>query len=550
MAPMKTRTTDRRDFLRTAALGVAALAGSGPWARAGRPAADGPAADLPNFIVILADDLGYADLGVTGSTKNRTPNLDRMAAEGTRFTSFCSTSGVCTPSRSSLMTGCYPRRVSLHEDERGEWVLFPVSRKGLSPSEITVATLLKRKGYATQAVGKWHLGDQPPFLPRRHGFDGYFGIPYSNDMGASAGSPNPPLPLMRDDDVVEAPVDQDTLTERYTREAVRFIAEHKDRPFFLFLSHFSPHTPLHAGARFRGRSANGKYGDAVEELDGSVGEVLAALEAQGLERRTLVIFVSDNGGVRKENNGPLNGTKGSTFEGGHRVPFIARWPGRIPRGKVCRELATMMDILPTFAALAGLEPPRDRAIDGKDITMLLERPETSRTRYGVFYYYFMGQLQAVRSGRWKLHLPLKAKRHGWHRPTYEEKGMLIDLEADVGETANLMAENPDVVARLTALAEEAREDLGDEGRDGKNQRPAGWVDGAQPLRPRRRKERIDGPPEDADDGSSRFPEVRGSGRTEAGLSGLIPLGTGSEDPGRRMQRRRPPPGLTGHKMGG
>ena len=397
----------RREFLRTAALGAAALASPGLRAGGGPESARGPAPRLPNFIFILADDLGYQDLGCTGSTKNRTPNLDRMAAEGTRFTSFCSTSGVCTPSRSSLMTGCYPRRVGMHEDEKGEWVLFPVSRKGLNPDEITVARLLKAKGYATHCVGKWHLGDQAPFLPLRHGFDGYFGIPYSNDMGASAGSPYPPLPLLRNDEVIEAPVDQDALTERYTQEAVRFIGENGNRPFFLFLSHFVPHTPLHSGARFRGKSANGKYGDAVEEMDGSTGEVLAALKANGLDDRTLVIFASDNGGVRKENNGPLNGTKGGTLEGGHRVPFIARWPGRVPEGKVCRELATMMDILPTFAALAGLEPPRDRAIDGKDIITLIERPESARTPYDAFYYYFMGQLQAVRAGRWKLHLPLK-----------------------------------------------------------------------------------------------------------------------------------------------
>ena len=478
---MTASKSSRREFLRTAALGAAALAAPGLRARTGRGAADGPPAGLPNFIVILADDLGYRDLGCYGSTKNKTPNLDRMAAEGTRFTSFCSTSGVCTPSRSSLMTGCYPRRVSLHEDDKGEWVLFPVSPKGLNPAEITVAGLLKAKGYATHAVGKWHLGDQPPFLPRRHGFDGYFGIPYSNDMGASAGSPNPPLPLMRNDEVVEAPVDQDTLTERYTQEAVRFIAEHKDRPFFLFLSHFVPHTPLHSGARFRGRSANGKYGDAVEELDGSTAEVLAALKAHGLEGKTLVVFASDNGGVRPENNGPLNGTKGSTLEGGHRVPFLARWPGRVPAGKVCPELATMMDILPTFAALAGLEAPRDRVIDGRDITALLERPESAKSPTGVFYYYFMGQLQAVRSGRWKLHLPLKEKRHGWHLAPYEEKGMLFDLEANPGERANLLAEHPDVASRLAMLADRAREDIGDGDRQGRNQRPAGWVEQARPL---------------------------------------------------------------------
>ncbi len=472
---------NRREFLKSLGFGAAVLAA--PVLRAGRRGAPAPRPDpgLPNFVFILADDLGYADLGVYGSTKNRTPNLDRLAAEGTRFTSFCSTSGVCTPSRSSLMTGCYPRRVGLHEDDKGEWVLFPVSRKGLNPSEITVAALLKKKGYDTHAIGKWHLGDQPPFLPRRHGFDGYFGIPYSNDMGASAGSPYPPLPLMRDDEVIEAPVDQDTLTERYSKEAVRFIAEHKDRPFFLFLSHFVPHTPLHSGARFRGRSVNGKYGDAVEELDGSSGEILAALKAHGLEGKTLVMFTSDNGGVRPENNGPLNGTKGGTLEGGHRVPFLARWPGRVPAGKVCHELATMMDILPTFAALAGLESPRDRVIDGRDITALLERPESAKSPTGVFYYYFMGQLQAVRSGRWKLHLPLKEKRHGWHLAPYEEKGMLFDLEADAGERADVIGEHPDVVARLTALAEAARKDLGDDDRTGRNQRPAGWVETARPL---------------------------------------------------------------------
>jgi len=489
----------RRDFIRNIGAGAAGLGLASPGAILGDAALaaprSAPEAGLPNFVFILADDLGYADLGCYGSTVNRTPNLDRLAAEGTRFTGFCSSSGVCTPSRSSLMTGCYPRRVSMHEDEKGEWVLFPVARKGLNPNEITVAALLKRRGYTTQAIGKWHLGDQLPFLPRRHGFDGYFGIPYSNDMGgplgpvapalrasgASPGSPYPPLPLMRDDEVIEAPVDQDTLTERYTREAIRFIAEHKDQPFFLFLSHLMPHTPLHSGERFRGKSANGKYGDAVEEIDGSTGEILAALEASGLDGKTLVVFTSDNGGVRPVNNGPLNGTKGSTLEGGHRVPFIVRRPGRIPAGKVCPELATMMDVLPTFAALAGLEPPRDRVIDGKNIVPLLENPESAKTPYDVFFYYFTGQLQAVRSGRWKLHLPLAQKRHGWHREPYEEKGMLFDLGADVAESVNLIDKHPDVVARLTALADAAREDIGDGDRDGRNQRPSGWVETARPL---------------------------------------------------------------------
>jgi len=476
------KKNNRRDFLKALGLGAAALTVPRFGAGAASARRDRPESGLPNFVFILADDLGYQDIGCYGSAKNRTPWLDRMAAEGTRLTSFCTTSGVCTPSRASLMTGCYPRRVSMHEDKAGDWVLFPVSRKGLNPSEITVAKLLKTKGYGTFYIGKWHLGDQPPFLPRRHGFDSYFGIPYSNDMGAEQRPQNPPLPLVRDNAVLEAPVDQDTLTERYTREAVRLIGENKDRPFFLFLSHLMPHTPLHSGARFRGKSANGKYGDAIEELDWSTGEILAALKAQGLDEKTLVIFTSDNGGVRKDNNGPLSGTKGSTLEGGMRVPFIARRPGRVPAGKECRELATMMDILPTFAALAGLEPPKDRVIDGKNISPLLEKPETAKTPYEAFYYYFMGQLQAVRAGKWKLHLPLQRKEHGWHLQPYEEKGKLYDLEADLGESIDLMDKYPDVVAKLSALADAARQDIGDGIRNGKNQRPAGWVDKAQPLR--------------------------------------------------------------------
>ena len=471
----------RREFLRALGIGAATLAagpsdaGAGPLH--GRPAGRA----LPNFVFILADDLGYQDLGCYGSTRNRTPCIDRLAAEGVRFTSFYATSGVCTPSRASLMTGCYPRRVSMHTDEAGEWVLFPVSRKGLNPTEVTVSKLLKTSGYSTYCVGKWHLGDQLAFLPRRHGFDHYFGIPYSNDMGAEQRRGNPPLPLLVDDEVIGAPVDQDTLTERYTREAVRIVAESKNRPFFLLLSHFVPHTPLHSGASFRGKSANGQYGDAVEELDASTGEMLAALERHGLDENTLVVFASDNGGVRRENNGPLTGTKGSTMEGGMRVPFIARRPGFVPAGTTCGELASMMDILPTFAALAGIHAPGGRVIDGRNIVSLLQEPHRARTPYDAFYYYFMGQLQAVRAGKWKLHLPLTKKRHGWHQPTYEERGQLYDLDTDESERHDLFDTHPDVVSRLTALAEAARRDIGNEDRDGRNQRAAGWVERAEPL---------------------------------------------------------------------
>jgi len=475
----------RREFTRTLSLAAASLAvpelrpGAGPRP----PRCGGP--KTPNFVLIVADDLGFGDIGCYGSKIHRTPNLDRLAAQGVRLTSFYSTSGVCTPSRASLMTGCYPRRVSMHEDEAGDWVLFPVSRKGLHPGETTIAELLKSRGYATACIGKWHLGDQPPFLPTRQGFDEYFGLPYSNDMGAGERPQNPPLPLMRNEGVIEAPVDQSTLTGRYTSEAVRFISEHRDQPFFLYLTHTLPHTPLYPGERFRGKSAAGKYGDAIEEIDGSTGEVIDILKRLGLDGRTLVVFTSDNGGVRPANNAPLAGTKGGTAEGSMRVPCIVRWPGRFPGGQESRALATMMDLLPTFAHLAGTAPPSDRIIDGKDIRTLLERPEVSQTPYDVFYYYYMGQLQAVRSGRWKLHLPLEEKRHGWHRPPINEPGRLYDLVSDPAESTDMIQEHPNVVARLLALAERAREDIGDGDSSGKNQRPAGWVEKARPLLPAR-----------------------------------------------------------------
>ncbi len=463
----------RRDFVRTIGLAAAALSSPARCGEAG--------AGSPNIVLILADDLGYGDLGAYGAA-HQTPHLDRLAAEGVRMTGCYAASGVCTPSRAGLMTGCYPRRVGLEEDEDGEWVLFPVARKGLNPDETTIAEVLKGRGYATACIGKWHLGDQPDFLPTRHGFDSFFGLPYSNDMGVADDRPqNPPLPLLRNEEVVESPAEQSTLTERYTAEAVRFIAAQRARPFFLYLAHTLPHTPLHPGARFRGRSAAGLYGDAIEEIDASSGQILAALRTHGLERRTLVLFTSDNGGVRPANNAPLSGTKGGTTEGGMRVPCLVRWPGRIPPGKTCRALATTMDLLPTFARLAGTAPPANRIIDGRDILALWERPEDAATPHEAFYYYFMSQLQAVRSGPWKLHLPLKEKRHGWHRPPFEEPGRLYDLDADPAESTDVLRGHPDVAARLSALAERARTDLGDGPAPGRNCRPAGWVETARPL---------------------------------------------------------------------
>ncbi len=436
----------------------------------------------PNFIIIFCDDLGYGDIGCFGSTKHRTPNIDRMAAEGMRFTSFYSTCGVCTPSRSSLMTGCYPRRVNMHQSDRGEWVLFPVATRGLNPREITIAEVLKTQGYATACIGKWHLGDQPPFLPTRQGFDSYYGIPYSNDMGSRQRSINPPLPLVQNETVIEAPVDQNTITRRYTEEAVKFITANKDKPFFLYLPHTMPHNPVHSSEAFRGKSANSGYGDCVEEIDWSTGRILSALDRLGIDEDTLVVFTSDNGAASRwgGSNLPLSGFKGSTMEGGMRVPCVVRWPGQIPAARTCDEVVATIDLLPTFAKLAGAEVPSDRIIDGRDISALGAAEPGAKSPHEAFYYYFKEQLQAVRSGKWKLHLGRTVKRRG----SSEQRQLpakLYDLESDIGEKTDVAAEHPEVIERLSALAEKARADLGDRDRPGSGQRPPGHVEKAAPL---------------------------------------------------------------------
>ena len=436
-----------------------------------------PTTRNPNFILIYADDLGYGDLGCFGSKKNRTPHLDRMAEQGMKLTSFYVTSGVCSPSRSSLMTGCYPRRVSMHQDAGGRWVLFPKSRKGLHPDEITVAEVLKGRGYATACIGKWHLGDQLTFLPTRQGFDSYFGIPYSNDMARKG----IPLPLMRGEKVIEAPVDQSTLTKRYTEEAIEFIKANHDRPFFLYLPHTMVHLPLHASAAFKGKSNNGRYGDAVEELDWSTGEILKTLAALGIDEHTLVIFTSDNGSNRRNggSNAPLRGGKGSTNEGGMRVPCIARWPGHVPAGSVCDEIVSTLDVLPTFAGLAGGSAPTDRRIDGHDIRPLLEGIEAAKSPREAFFYFDIKQLQAVRSGKWKLTLP-RQTRPRRDRPRRDLPLRLFDLDADIHEDTDVSSQHPEVVKRLLALADVVKADLGHADKRGANQRPAGMVDYPSP----------------------------------------------------------------------
>ena len=482
----------RRGFLKAATVGGAAVAGGGAALAAAAP----PEAGTPNFIVILCDNLGYGDVGCFGSKKNRTPHLDRMAAEGMRFTSFYVTSGVCTPSRASLMTGCYPRRVNMHVGSRGGLVLFPVSPKGLSPAEVTLAEVLKKRGYATACIGKWHLGDQPPFLPTARGFDTYFGIPYSDDMVARKDRSRPPLPLMRNETVIEAPPDRSTLTRRYTEEAVKFITANKARstgslrrcsgstpgqaaPFFLFLSHAMPGSTKtsFASKAFRGKSGNGTYGDAVREIDWSTGQITAALKKLALDNRTLVVWLSDNGSVNRRygSNAPLRGWGYTTAEGAMRVPCVMRWGGKIPAGRTCDELSSTMDLLPTFARLAGARPPADRIIDGKDIWPLMAGRKGAASPHEAFYYYRMAELQAVRAGKWKLYLPLKSTRGRRAKSAGKTPLKLFDLKADIHEDREISAAHPDVVKRLLALAEKARRDLGDGPRPGSGQRPAGRV---------------------------------------------------------------------------
>jgi arylsulfatase A len=448
----------------------------------------------PNFVLLLCDNLGYGDVAPFGSTLHRTPNLDRMAREGMKLTHFYSASGVCTPSRAALMTGCYPLRVNLHKNARGGGVLQPVEPIGLNPSETTIAEVLKARGYATKIIGKWHLGDQPPFLPTRQGFDSYIGIPYSDDMTPREGQPWPDLPLMRDETVIEAPVDRTQLTRRETEDAIRFMTENRARPFFLYVPHAMPgstQAPF-ASEAFRGKSRNGPWGDAVEELDWSAGQILDAVKRLGLEENTLVIWTSDNGAPRRNpvqgSNLPLGGWGYTTAEGGMRIPGIVRWPGRVPAGAVCDELTTLMDVLPTFASLAGGRPP-SHAIDGKNIWPLLSGEPGARTPHEAFYYYHAEQLQAVRSGNWKLYLPLSRRRapRAGAPINISEPARLYDVMKDSGETNDVAAAHADVVARLETLAATAREEIGDLERLGRAQRPAGWVADPQPQRLQRVK---------------------------------------------------------------
>ena len=437
------------------------------------------AAQHPNVIIIYCDDLGYGDIGCFGSTKHRTPNIDQLSSEGLTLTNFYVTSGVCTPSRSSLMTGCYPKRIGMHQNEKGGWVLFPGNQQGLNPQETTIAEVLKQAGYATKIVGKWHLGDQPEFLPTRQGFDSYFGIPFSNDMGYWIPERNyPPLPLMRDESVIEQEPDQSQLTKRYTEEAISFVENNQSNSFFLYWPHTFPHVPLYASDAFKGKSENGIYGDAVEEIDWSVGELTKALKRLNLEKNTFVIFTSDNGAAQRwgGSNGRLKGYKGSTWEGGMRVPCIMKWPATIPAGTVSRDIASTLDILPTLANIVGQKLPDDRIIDGLDLSPMLANPLEVNSPRDTMYYYYQSHLCAVRHENWKLHVRPSKANVG---PNYQPE--LYNLENDMGETRSVYDEHPEVVYRLTELIEFCRKDLGDGNLPGKNTREPGFVKEPQTL---------------------------------------------------------------------
>lgn len=435
-------------------------------------------AELPNFIIIFTDDQGYEDIGCFGSPKIKTPHLDKMATEGRKFTSFYSANSVCSPSRAALMTGSYPTRVSV------PGVLFPRHEIGLNPDEVTIAEVLKGKGYATACIGKWHIGHKPKFLPTRQGFDSYFGIPYSNDMtidpealladninlrnGFTADrikkeKPKKNLvPLMRNEEVIEYPCDQTTLTKRYTEEAVKFISENKDSPFFLYLPHTMPHIPLFASEQFKGKSKRGLYGDTIEEIDWSVGQILKSIKETGIDQKTLVIYTSDNGPWKLDRGRggsayPLRGYKFQTYEGGMRVPCIMRWPGKVPEGTSCDEVAASIDLMPTIAKLAGAKILKDRKIDGKDIWPLMSGTEGAVSPHDMYYYYKGNRLESARHGKWKI------RRSGKKSQSVE----LYDLDSDISETKNLAKENEALVKDMIKKMNLFDEDLK------KSQRPVG-----------------------------------------------------------------------------
>lgn len=446
---------------------------------------------LPNLVLIYCDDLGYADIGPFGARAYKTPHLDRLAQEGMRLTDFHTAAAVCSASRAALMTGCYPQRVGILG------ALGPNSKTGIHANEVLLPEILKARGYATAIFGKWHLGDAPQFLPTKNGFDRYFGLPYSNDMGPlhPTNKDFPALKLIEQDQVIATNPDQTQLTTWYTERAVQFIAQQKQNPFFLYMPHSMPHVPLFVSDKHKGKSGAGLYGDVVLEIDWSVGQILAALKEHELEENTLVIFSSDNGpwlsyGNHAGSAGPLREGKGTTWEGGQRVPCLARWPAKIPPASVCNEFCSTMDVLPTFVKLAGGELPKDRILDGHDIWPLLTAAQDAKSPYTSFSYYWDFGLHAIRWGQWKLVFPHQYRSlsqpagrdgspAGYTSATTDLA--LYDLATDIGETKNVAGENAEIVKELEQLANLARADLGDahQRQPGSNRRPAGKVDSSK-----------------------------------------------------------------------
>jgi arylsulfatase len=447
---------------------------------------------LPNVILIYLDDMGYGDLSLTGATGFTTPNLDKMAKEGMFFTHFYSPQAVCTASRAGVLTGCYPNRIGL------AGALSHASKVGISKEEETIAEVLKKRGYATAIYGKWHLGFQQEFLPTNHGFDEFYGIPYSNDMWPyhpERPDGYPDLPLYENKAIVNpavTPEDQEQFTTEFTERTIEFIKSKQDQPFFVYLAHPMPHVPLHVSKKFKGKSEQGLYGDVMMEIDWGVGEIIKTLEETGLDENTLVIFTSDNGpwlnyGNHAGNPGGYREGKGTSFEGGQRVPALMKWKGVIPEGVIANSIASGIDILPTVAAIAGAQLPKNK-IDGVSLLPVLEGEVGANPRKTFYYYYRQNSLEAVRNGDWKLVFPHPGRTYEGFQPgndgnpgpvkgNFQFEGGLYDLRRDPGERYDVSESYPEIVEALEKIATEAREDMGDEltGDPGKNRREPGRV---------------------------------------------------------------------------
>ncbi|WP_420387667.1 sulfatase [Roseivirga sp.] len=429
----------------------------------------------PNIIIVFTDDQGYQDIGTNGAVGFETPNLDRMAAEGIRFTDFYAAQAVCSASRAGLLTGCYPNRLGIHG------AFMPNAKKGLNPNEVTIAEMLKDNGYQTAIYGKWHLGDAQEFLPTRQGFDEYFGIPYSNDMWPYHPQQGPvfnfgPLPLYENEEIIDTLTDQSSLTTQITERSVDFIRRHKDQPFFLYVAHPQPHVPLFVSDKFKGKSERGLYGDVIMEIDWSVGEILKELKAQGIDENTLVIFTSDNGpwlnyGEHSGSALPLREGKGTALEGGQREPAIARWPGKLEAGKTISTPMMNIDVLPTIAEITGSQLPQ-QTIDGKSVWKVWTGETSDSPQEAYYFYYHVNELQGVRYKNWKMYFPHSYRslngreggKDGLPVP-YEylkfEEIALYDLSQDISETTDVASEYPEVVEEIKALAANMRQRLGD-----------------------------------------------------------------------------------------